>query len=151
MIGQYVKIQPNELLSGWMHHLAIINGVNDGDFSKYILGVQRKAPLTNGCISNFEGHIPAIVNRIGEDKAPGLSDMLRNHMTFTEGFPFTCSAKQTELVGRYLISPASPDAFLFSCYWQVMRSLRQRLMPDTEDASAISAARRKIIRLRRAA
>ena len=56
--------------------------------------------------------------------------------------------------GACFANPAAwvmADAFLFPCYWQVMRSLRQRLMPDTEDASAISAARRKIIRLRRAA
>ena len=56
--------------------------------------------------------------------------------------------------GACFANPAAwvmADAFLFPCYWQVMRSLRQRLMPDTEDASAISASRRKIIRLRRAA
>ena len=52
--------------------------------------------------------------------------------------------------GACFANPAAwvmADVFLFPCYYQVMRSLRQRLMPDTPE----TAAPKKIIRLRRAA
>ena len=51
--------------------------------------------------------------------------------------------------GACFASPAAwvlADLFLFPCYFQIMRMLRQRLMPDMQDEET-----RKVIRLRRAA
>ena len=53
--------------------------------------------------------------------------------------------------GACFANPAAwvlADLFLFPCYYQVMHSLRQRLMPDTAEHPA---AARKVLRLRRAA
>lgn len=112
MIGQHVRIETNELLSGWLHHLAEINSVGDNRFSKYLFGTQYYRPQ-RGRAFNYERFLPAIIDRLGEDKAPGLSEMLREHMSFTEGFPFSCSARQAELIGRYIVPSSSSDAFLF--------------------------------------
>ena len=52
--------------------------------------------------------------------------------------------------GACLANPAAwimADLFLFPCYFQIMRVLRQRLMPDAQE----TAVSRKVIRLRRAA
>ena len=52
--------------------------------------------------------------------------------------------------GACLANPAAwimADLFLFPCYFQIMRVLRQRLMPDAQE----TADSRKVIRLRRAA
>ena len=52
--------------------------------------------------------------------------------------------------GACFASPAAwvlADLFLFPCYFQIMRTLRQRLLPDTEEFRKDSG----IIRLRRAA
>ena len=52
--------------------------------------------------------------------------------------------------GACLANPAAwimADLFLFPCYFQIMRVLRQRLMPDAPE----NAVSRKVIRLRRAA
>ena len=52
--------------------------------------------------------------------------------------------------GACLANPAAwimADLFLFPCYFQIMRVLRQRLMPDAQE----TAGSRKVIRLRRAA
>ena len=51
--------------------------------------------------------------------------------------------------GACFASPAAwvlADLFLFPCYFQIMRTLRQRLMPDIQEEEP-----RKVIRLRRAA
>ena len=53
--------------------------------------------------------------------------------------------------GACFASPAAwvlADLFLFPCYFRVMRSLRERLMPQTD---AQPAPRRKVLSLRRAA
>ena len=52
--------------------------------------------------------------------------------------------------GACLANPAAwimADLFLFPCYFQIMRVLRQRLMPDAQE----TAVSRKVIRLRHAA
>lgn len=53
-------------------------------------------------------------------------------------------------VGACFASPAAwvlADLFLFPCYFRIMRNLRQRLLPDTEDYRSPG----KIVHLRRAA
>jgi hypothetical protein len=52
--------------------------------------------------------------------------------------------------GACFANPAAwvaADVFLFPCYFQIMRSLRQRLMPDAQEVRT----GRKILRLRKAA
>ena len=111
MIGQYVRIESNEMLSGWLHYLAEINGVDDGTFAKYLYG--KEYPVRKNIAFNYEKFLPAIIKRIGEKMTPNLSELFRSHMTVTERFPFSSSERQAELAGRYLISPLSTEAFIF--------------------------------------
>ena len=52
----------------------------------------------------------------------------------------------SELIGSQFLSAVLADLFLFPCYFQIMRVLRQRLMPDVPE----TAGSHKVIRLRRA-
>ena len=112
MIGQHVKIEKNELLSGWVHHLAERNGVSDYEFSKYLFGAPFYHLPNKGLIFDYEKYLPGMIIRLGESRTPDLSELLREHMTFTEGFPFSHPARQAELTARYLKKDSSPDHFL---------------------------------------
>jgi hypothetical protein len=74
----------------------------------------------------------------------GLSEMVARTVVALFGVP------ALGFTGACLANPAAwimADLFLFPCYFQIMRVLRQRLMPDAQE----TAVSRKVIRLRRAA